>query len=163
MLKRTGGQPFLLLLAAGAFSALVSTTLPNVNAIVLILPAMERVCQQLRLDPVPYVLVATFMTNIGGAMTMIGDAPNLMVAATFDLTFDEFLYNVAPCVLIAMPFQAGLAGCVCALHAGDVRAAGRGRSLRSSTTASDHLSAVRVRLPLTLRSTSLPTLRLASR
>jgi Na+/H+ antiporter NhaD/arsenite permease-like protein len=41
-------------------------------------------------------------SNIGGAATLVGDPPNIIVASRAGLTFNDFLVHTAPVVLIVM-------------------------------------------------------------
>ena len=41
-------------------------------------------------------------SNIGGAATLVGDPPNIIIASRADLTFNDFLVNMAPWVVVLM-------------------------------------------------------------
>jgi Na+/H+ antiporter NhaD/arsenite permease-like protein len=43
-----------------------------------------------------------FASNIGGAATLVGDPPNIIIASRAGLSFNDFLVHVAPVVLIIM-------------------------------------------------------------
>ncbi|MBZ4683839.1 MAG: hypothetical protein PWP46_1233 [Fusobacteriaceae bacterium] len=98
------GEPFLLLallmLATGLFSAF----LDNVTTIMLIVPVSIILTEQLKLDPIPFLLMEVFASNIGGAATLIGDPPNILIATAGGITFNEFMFHMGPLVLIDMVF-----------------------------------------------------------
>ena len=48
------------------------------------------------IDPIPLILIEVMACNIGGAATLIGDPPNIMIGAATGLSFIEFLVNMAP-------------------------------------------------------------------
>ena len=41
-------------------------------------------------------------SNIGGAATLIGDPPNIIIASRSGLTFNDFLLNMAPIAALAL-------------------------------------------------------------
>ena len=59
-------------------------------------------------SPVPFLIAEVLASNIGGAATLIGDPPNIIIASRSGLTFNDFLLNMAPiaalsiAVLVAM-------------------------------------------------------------
>jgi Na+/H+ antiporter NhaD/arsenite permease-like protein len=60
------------------------------------------VCDRLGLRPVPYLIAEVLASNIGGAATLVGDPPNIIIASRADLTFNDFLINMAPWVVVLM-------------------------------------------------------------
>jgi Na+/H+ antiporter NhaD/arsenite permease-like protein len=50
----------------------------------------------LDVDPIPLVIIEIIVSNIGGTATLIGDPPNILIAGATDLTFTEFIVNLAP-------------------------------------------------------------------
>jgi len=51
---------------------------------------------------VPYLLAEVMASNIGGAATLIGDPPNIIIASRADLSFNDFLINMAPIVVVLL-------------------------------------------------------------
>ena len=43
-----------------------------------------------------------FASNIGGAATLVGDPPNIIIGSRAGLTFNDFLVHLAPIVVIVM-------------------------------------------------------------
>ena len=52
----------------------------------------------------PFLLTQVMASNIGGASTLIGDPPNILIGSAADLTFADFVLNLAPVVLLTLPF-----------------------------------------------------------
>ena len=52
--------------------------------------------QRLRIAPQPYLIAEVLAANIGGAATLIGDPPNIIIGSRAGLTFNDFLLNMAP-------------------------------------------------------------------
>lgn len=94
------GDPVKILILISIVTALLSAFLDNVTTILLIVPVTIFLAKRLGLDPKTFVLLQIFMSNIGGTATMIGDPPNLIIASLGKISFNEFIINLAPIVLI---------------------------------------------------------------
>jgi Na+/H+ antiporter NhaD/arsenite permease-like protein len=82
--------------------ALASAVLPNVVSVLLIAPVTLLVCDALDVNPVPMLMAEVFASNVGGAATLVGDPPNIIIGARKSLSFNAFLVNMAPIVIIVM-------------------------------------------------------------
>jgi Na+/H+ antiporter NhaD/arsenite permease-like protein len=92
-------QAFVYLLLLVAFC---SSLLDNVTTIMLAVPMTIMVAKYLKVHPVPFILAEVFISNIGGAATLIGDPPNIIIASKADLDFNAFLIHMAPMVLVVL-------------------------------------------------------------
>jgi Na+/H+ antiporter NhaD/arsenite permease-like protein len=79
-----------------------SALLDNVTTVLLIAPVTLLVCERLAVNPVPFLIAEVFASNIGGAATLIGDPPNIIIGSRAGLTFNDFLVHMAPIAIIAM-------------------------------------------------------------
>ncbi|GAA1799239.1 ArsB/NhaD family transporter [Nocardioides hankookensis] len=100
--KRTRGRPYPLMVTMCVLTATASALLDNVTTILLVAPVTFLVCQRLGLRPEPYLMAEVFASNIGGAATLVGDPPNIIIAARADLSFNDFLVNLTPIVIVLM-------------------------------------------------------------
>jgi Na+/H+ antiporter NhaD/arsenite permease-like protein len=50
--------------------------------------------------PYPYLFAQLFAANIGGTATLIGDPPNIMIGSAAGLTFNDFVLNLAPLMVV---------------------------------------------------------------
>jgi len=48
-------------------------------------PVTIRLCEVMQLNPVPILTAMVVYSNIGGAMTPIGDPPNVIIASNRDI------------------------------------------------------------------------------
>ena len=92
-------QAFVYLLMLVAFC---SALLDNVTTIMLAVPMTFMVAKYLKVHPVPFILAEVFISNIGGAATLIGDPPNIIIASKANLDFNSFLIHMAPMVLVVL-------------------------------------------------------------
>lgn len=100
--KRTRGRPYPLMVMLCVLTAAASALLDNVTTILLIAPVTFLVCERLGLRPAPYLIAEVMASNIGGAATLVGDPPNIIIAARGDLSFNDFLVHMTPIVVILM-------------------------------------------------------------
>jgi len=54
-------------------------------------------------SPTPFLLTQVMASNIGGASTLIGDPPNILIGSASGLTFADFVFNLAPVVILTLP------------------------------------------------------------
>ena len=100
--KRANGSPLRIMILLTLIMALASAVLPNVVSVLLIAPVTLLVCDRLAINPVPLLMAEVFASNIGGAATLVGDPPNIIIGARKGLSFNAFLFNMAPIVIIIM-------------------------------------------------------------
>ncbi len=100
--KRANGSPMRIMVLLMLVMALASAVLPNVVSVLLIAPVTLLVCDRLEINPVPMLIAEVFASNIGGAATLVGDPPNIIIGARKGLSFNAFLVNMAPIVIIVM-------------------------------------------------------------
>lgn len=82
-------------------TAVLSALLHNVTTVLLIAPVTLLITDALKINP--YLFAEIFASNIGGTATLIGDPPNIMIGSAVGLDFNDFLFNLAPIVLVILP------------------------------------------------------------
>jgi Na+/H+ antiporter NhaD/arsenite permease-like protein len=100
--KRAKGRPFavmalLILITAGA-----SALLDNVTTLLLVAPVTILIAERLGAPAVPFVIAEVLASNIGGTATLVGDPPNIIIAAEAGLSYTDFLTNLLPIVLVLL-------------------------------------------------------------
>ena len=56
----------------------------------------------LKFDPVPIIIAEIFAANVGGAATMAGDPPNIIIGTALGYSFSDFLVNTGVIAWIGM-------------------------------------------------------------
>jgi Na+/H+ antiporter NhaD/arsenite permease-like protein len=103
--KSVKGRPLCILLGLSFATAVFSAFLDNVTTVLLIAPVTLTICRMLKLDPSPFLIAEILSSNVGGTATLIGDPPNIMIGtANPHLTFNAFLVNLGPVVLLILAF-----------------------------------------------------------
>lgn len=126
--KRSGGSVWTLVVILCSVTAVLSAFLDNVTTMLLLTPVTIQLAKVLDLKPIPLLISEVLFSNIGGAATMIGDPPNIMIgsglssAAIEDaamkkeglvqegyldlvssgVTFNDFILEMAPGILMCI-------------------------------------------------------------
>jgi Na+/H+ antiporter NhaD/arsenite permease-like protein len=100
--KRAKGSPFRVMVLLVLLTACASALLDNVTTVLLIAPVTLLVCERLDVSPVPFLIAEVLASNIGGAATLIGDPPNIIIASRSGLTFTDFLLHMTPIATLAI-------------------------------------------------------------
>jgi Na+/H+ antiporter NhaD/arsenite permease-like protein len=98
------GEPMRILAIFAIVTAILSALLDNVTTVLLIVPVTILIADALEVDPLPYLISCALASNIGGTATLIGDPPNIMIASKAQLNFMDFVYHLAPVVVVMMVF-----------------------------------------------------------
>jgi Na+/H+ antiporter NhaD/arsenite permease-like protein len=80
----------------------LSALVNNLTTILVILPVTLGLARDLRFDPAPFVVAEIVSSNLGGASSMIGDFPNMLIASEAGRHFHEFLLYMAPPCLVGL-------------------------------------------------------------
>lgn len=116
--KRSGGSVWALVVILCIVTAVLSAFLDNVTTMLLLTPVTIKLAKVLNLPPVPLLVAEVMFSNIGGAATMIGDPPNIIIGngmsktalaggdydslASQAISFNDFIINLAPGVLMTV-------------------------------------------------------------
>ncbi len=100
--KRARGSPLRIMILLVVVTGFASALLDNVTTVLLIAPVTLLVCDRLAINAAPFLMAEVFASNIGGAATLVGDPPNIIIASRAGLSFNDFLIHIAPVVLIIM-------------------------------------------------------------
>jgi len=105
--KMSGGDPWKLIVLLGTFTTLISLVIDNVTAIIIIAPVTLRICNRMEINPIPPLLAEAILSDTGGVASMVGDPPNVMIAAEAasremdHFGFNGFLFRLGFLTLIA--------------------------------------------------------------
>jgi len=100
--KKARGRPYRLMALLILATGVLSPWFDNVTTVLLIAPVTILVCTRLGVPVVPYLIAEVMACNIGGAATLIGDPPNIMIGSRAGLSFNDFLIHMAPIVVVLL-------------------------------------------------------------
>jgi Na+/H+ antiporter NhaD/arsenite permease-like protein len=95
------GRPLAVVVSLATTTAVLSAFLDNLTTVLLVVPITFLLADALDIDPIPLVIIEIVVSNIGGTATLIGDPPNIIIAGATDLSFTDFIVNLAPIAVIA--------------------------------------------------------------
>jgi Na+/H+ antiporter NhaD/arsenite permease-like protein len=101
------GRPFAVAASLAVTTAVLSAFLDNLTTIILVVPITFLLADALDIDPIPLVIIEVITSNIGGTATLIGDPPNILIAGATDLSFMDFIVNLAPVAAVAFVVVTG--------------------------------------------------------
>ncbi len=84
------------------FTAAASAFIDNVTIMLLVIPVTFEIAVPLKVDPRALLIPEVFAANLGGAATLIGDPPNLLIGSYARLSFVDFLANLSGVVLLCL-------------------------------------------------------------
>ncbi len=102
------GHPLAIMVIIAGITAVISALLDNVTVVVLIVPVTLYVASVLRVSPIPFLITEVMASNIGGASTLVGDPPNVLIASRANIDFVRFLVNMGPPAMLALVLYFGL-------------------------------------------------------
>ncbi|MDX8388744.1 MAG: ArsB/NhaD family transporter [Ghiorsea sp.] len=106
--KAVKGSPWGILVMLSIVTAIFSAFLDNVTTVLLIAPVTLLITDALGVRPYPYLFSQIFASNIGGAATLIGDPPNIMIGSAANLSFMDFIINIAPITPLVFALTLGV-------------------------------------------------------
>ncbi len=99
--KKTKGNPWLLVVALGTLTTVLSLILDNVTTIILIVPVTIVITKILKINPIPVLMAEALLSDTGGVATLVGDPPNIMIGSAAGFSFNDFLAHSLPVVFVA--------------------------------------------------------------
>ena len=106
--KKVRARPWGILVMLSIMTALFSALLGNVTTVLLVAPVTLLITEELNIKPYPFLFAEIFASNIGGTATLIGDPPNIMIGSATNLSFNDFLLNLAPITPLILALTMGM-------------------------------------------------------
>ena len=101
-IKITGGNPTAIFWIIALLTAALSAFLDNVTTVLLVTPVVLSLSELISMNPMPLLMIELFSSNIGGAATLIGDPPNMIIASVAKFSFNDFLVVLTPLAIIVL-------------------------------------------------------------
>ena len=71
----------------------------------LVAPVTFIVCKELEVSAYPFLFAEILASNIGGTATLISDPPNILIGSAAHLSFNDFLFEIGPVVVLILALQ----------------------------------------------------------
>lgn len=85
-------------------SGLLSMFIDSITVILFLAAVTVELAQLLKFNPIPMILAEIFCANLGGAATMCGDPPNIIIGTSLGYSFGDFISNTGFMAGIALIF-----------------------------------------------------------
>ena len=103
--KISKGNVWTLMLLLCTFTSVASMFVDNVTTILLMVPVTISITRTLGINPIPFIMAQVLVSNIGGAATLIGDPPNILIGSAAGIDFNSFLIYMGPTIAIVFVFS----------------------------------------------------------
>ena len=162
ILKGVGDNPRRLVVILMLMSAMFAALVDEVTSILFMTATVLHLTSKLKINPIPFVIIIVFATNIGSSATVVGNPVGVLIALRADLSFIDFLRWATPVSLaglgVAIPlslwyFSKDIK------HLGQVLGSSRASSNdgnKVATIADEASRAIRVATDVTRKSVKLP-------
>jgi Na+/H+ antiporter NhaD/arsenite permease-like protein len=136
--QRVRARPAGLMIMLSVVTAVFSAFLDNVTTVLLIAPVTLVIAREIKVPPYPFLFAEIFASNIGGTATLIGDPPNILIGSLAGLSFNDFVLNLTPVIVLVMAVQIAITHIIWGrrLHATDADEA-RVMAIRAADRISD--------------------------
>ncbi|MBM3924798.1 MAG: anion transporter [SAR202 cluster bacterium] len=94
-------NPWRLLVAVVAVTAVCSAFLVNDVVVLLFTPVIIQACRMMRVNPVPYLVAEAMASNIGSTATIVGNPQNAIIGVTSGISFTRFFLYLAPVAAVS--------------------------------------------------------------
>ncbi len=88
-------------------SGFLAMFIDSITVLLFMAPVTIELARLLKFDPVPIIIAMIFAANTGGAATMSGDPPNIIIGTALGYTFIDFVVNTGPIAWIGMLLTLG--------------------------------------------------------
>jgi len=88
-------------------SGFLSMFIDSITVLLFLAMVTIELARLLKFDPVPVIIAEIFAANTGGAATMSGDPPNIIIGTALGYTFTDFAANTGVIAWIGMLFTLG--------------------------------------------------------
>jgi Na+/H+ antiporter NhaD/arsenite permease-like protein len=106
--KRLNYNARAMLIVFPLLAGLLASFLNSITVMLFLAAITIEIARLVKIDPVPLVVAEVVVANIGGASTLIGGPPNVILGTQLGFGFNEFLRNTAPIALAAALLSVGV-------------------------------------------------------
>jgi len=96
--KLSHGDSRLLLIYLSLVVSIISMFLDNVTTVIIFAPITVLIARILEVNPLPFLMAEAMLSNIGGAATLVGDPPNIMIGSAAGIDFTQFIMHMGPAI-----------------------------------------------------------------
>lgn len=100
-IKKVNYHPASLFIVLILLSAVMAMFMGSITVMLFLAALTLQLCRLLKLDPVPLIIAEVCAANTGGAGTLVGDPPNMVLGTMLGFNFADFFEHTGPVSIIA--------------------------------------------------------------
>jgi Na+/H+ antiporter NhaD/arsenite permease-like protein len=100
-LRKVNYHPASLFVILILIATVMAMFMDSITVMLFLAALTLQLCLLLKLDPVPLIIAEVCAANTGGAATLVGDPPNVILGTTLGFNFMDFATNTGPMALAA--------------------------------------------------------------
>ncbi|MBK8835344.1 MAG: anion permease [Anaerolineae bacterium] len=106
--RRLNYQPTAIFIAFPLMAGLLSGLMDSITVMLFLSALSVRLAKLIGIDPVPLIVAEVCAANTGGAATLVGDPPNVILGTLLGFNFNDFVLNTGPIALVALLITVGI-------------------------------------------------------
>lgn len=106
--RRLKYNPRAMLVMFPLLAGLLASFVDSITVMLFLAAITIEIARLVKIDPVPLVVAEVIVANIGGASTLIGDPPNVILGTQLGFGFNEFVRNNGPIAFAAALLAVGV-------------------------------------------------------
>jgi len=99
--KKLDYRPLKILIFFPVMAFILSAFVNSITVMIFLTVVTLELSRLLKFDPVPVVISEVVLSNIGGAATLVGDPPNVILGNVLGFNFNDFLVHNAPLAVLS--------------------------------------------------------------
>ncbi|MBI1977709.1 MAG: hypothetical protein HYS55_03040 [Candidatus Omnitrophica bacterium] len=102
VVDRIGHRAYLLMAVLMVFATISAALVDEVTSILFMMATTFHLTKRYKVNPIPFLLMVVFATNIGSSATAVGNPIGVMIALRAKLSFSDFLRWASPISVITL-------------------------------------------------------------
>jgi Na+/H+ antiporter NhaD/arsenite permease-like protein len=99
--RKVNYHPAALFVALLLLAAILAMFMDSITVMLFLAALTLQLCRLLKVDPVPFIIAEVCAANTGGAATLVGDPPNVILGTALGFNFSDFATHTGPVSAIA--------------------------------------------------------------
>jgi Na+/H+ antiporter NhaD/arsenite permease-like protein len=101
-IRKVNYQPVSLFIVLILLACNLSMFMDSITVMLFLSALTLQLTKLLKIDPIPVIIAEVCAANVGGAATLMGDPPNVILGTTLGFTFNDFAAHTGPiCAITA--------------------------------------------------------------